>query len=143
MEQNFDHIIDNLRNTKIGASITHGNGLFATSEMEEGFCLGTLDGQLVSWSLYEQMSEEMSSERFHEAFFMEWNAIEQDTLLVRPFRSKYSFINHSRNPNLFLMQEPLRVVTLRPIAQGEELFLDYRKEALNDDYLQGHGKTYL
>ncbi|MFI3254157.1 MAG: SET domain-containing protein [Eubacteriales bacterium] len=144
MEQNlFADIIDNIKGTYIAPSGVHGMGLFASEEMAQGICLGELDGQVMPWALFDKISGKMQGETFQEAFFMEWNALSKDTLLTRPFRTKYSFINHNRIPNLCLKTEPLRVLTLQKISAHEELFLDYRKEDLSDAYLQGHGKTYL
>lgn len=67
----------------------------------------------------------------------------EDTLLVRPFRTKYSFVNHSRTPNVRIARHPLRLVALRDIAEGEEFLLDYREEPLCREHLEGHGATYL
>lgn len=74
---------------------------------------------------------------------MEWNALNKHTLLVRPLRTKYSYINHSRTPNTEILYNPIRVVATKDINPQDELTLDYRKEALPKEYLDGHGKTYL
>lgn len=75
--------------------------------------------------------------------FMEWNALSEDTLLVRPFRTKYSFVNHSRTPNVRILHHPLRLVALRDVAEGEEFLLDYHEEPLRRGCLEGQGATYL
>lgn len=134
-------VIDNISFTYIAPSTVHGRGLFARQPIAQGTILGTLDGQVMSWDQYHRLRATAPCD-IPEMFF-EWNALAPDTLLVRPFRTKYSFINHSRTPNVALARFPLRVVALRGIAQDEELLLDYRKEPLNDEYLNGHGKTYL
>ncbi len=143
MNNEFENIIDNIKPTYISKSSTHGNGLFADADIEKEQCLGTLDGQYMSWKLYDKICAKYQSEHFSDAFFMEWNAITNTLLLTRPFRTKYSFINHSREPNLEIKYEPIRIVALRNIKKGEELLLDYRRENLSDEYLNGHGKTYL
>ena len=71
---------------------------------------------------------------------MEWNAIEKDLLLVRPYRTKYSFINHNRTPNLIIKYNPLRIESFKNILKDEELTLDYRKEPLPDEYIQNKGQ---
>lgn len=66
-------------------------------------------------------------------------------LLVRMFRTKYSFINHSRQPNCRVWMQDGRLVveTLCAIAPGQELTLDYCEEPLPPAYLAGHGATCL
>ena len=135
----FKDVIDNIPKGAIRKSLVHGFGLFAKERIEDSECLGYLDGQRVNWDLYDaRMKEQGESD-----LFVEWNALSEDTLLVRPFRTKYSYINHARTPNAVILNDPMRVVALRVIEQDEEIFLDYRKEQLRKDYLEGHGKTYL
>lgn len=125
-------VIDNLAESYISDSLTHGNGLFSLHDIKQGFVLGELDGQIVDWDLHQ---------KYTKAY--EWNAIPENKLLVRPYRTKYSYINHSRIPNLCLQANPLRVVALRDIAENEELFLDYRKEPLPVEYIERQGRLYL
>lgn len=142
-----DFIVDNIKNTEIAKSDLHGNGLFATADINADEVLTTLDGQYISWEQYKdinkQFDKDFNDEKLKDTIFMEWNAINKDLLLVRAFRTKYSFINHSRTPNAIILQNPLRVATLSNIKKGEEILLDYRKEDLSDEYINGHGKTYL
>ncbi len=128
--ENLDNIVDNIANTKIEKSHLHGLGLFATAPINKGTILCVLDGQYVPATDY-----------FYTVF--EWNVISEDVLLIRPCRTKYSFINHSRTPNIAVTKNPLRVVAVQNIALGEELTLDYRNEPLSEAYLAGHGSTYL
>ncbi len=143
MDNKFENIIDNMHPTYIAKSNVHGHGLFASKEIAANECLGELDGQYISWELYNKISSQITDEQLTNTYFMEWNAITKDLLLTRPFRTKYSYINHSRTPNVEILQNPLRIVTIRKINADEELLLDYRKEELNEEYLKGHGKTYL
>ena len=124
--------IDNLAETYISESKTHGNGLFSLNEIAQGFVLGELDGQIVDWDVHQKYN-----------LSFEWNAISENKLLVRPYRTKYSYINHSRTPNLVLEENPLRVVAIRNIAKDEELSLDYRKEPLPAEYIELKGRLYL
>ena len=127
-------LIDNIDNTKVAPSPLHGYGLFATAGLEAGTLLCNLDGQLVSW-------------RFHQRnpISQEWNAVIQEYLLVRTFKTKYFAINHSREPNVVLTPDhPVSTLrSKRDIQAGEEILLDYRDQPLPEDYLNGHGKTYL
>ncbi len=123
-------IVDNIANSVIKESTIHGLGLFSTADIKKDTIICLLDGQYVPANTF-----------FYNIF--EWNAVSQDTLLIRPCRTKYSFINHSRSPNVGIVLYPLRIVTLVDIACGEEFTLDYRKEQLSPEYLAGHGATYL
>lgn len=134
-------IVDNISNTTIKNSDIHGSGLFATDDIEKGSVLCLLDGQIVSWDSYKKVSSTNHFCQFDDYLFMEWNALDYDVLMIRPFRTKYSFINHSRSPNTILNRYPLAVLTLRKIYTGEELTLDYRKEPLNKEYVAA--ATYL
>ncbi len=125
-------VIDNLVDSEIKQSLLHGLGLFATKKIEKNAVLGHLDGQIVPWEQHQKYRQTL-----------EWNIVEGGALLVRPYRTKYSYINHHRSPNLVLEYAPLRVVALRDIMAEEELTLDYRKEDLPADYIEAKGKYYL
>lgn len=137
------NVVDTIKNTEIKESPVHGMGLFSISGIKKGTVLTELDGQYISWSQYEEISKSFANKGLENTFFMEWNAITTDLLLVRPFRTKYSFINHTRLPNVKVLQNPLRVVAISDINAGDEILLDYREEPLSEDYLKGHGSTYL
>jgi SET domain-containing protein len=142
---NFENVIDNVSKGYIQKSEIHGNGLFANEDIKKGEILGYLDGQLIDWNQYHEIMGSMPkrSEEMIKYVFCEWNALSPTELLVRPLRTKYSFINHSRTPNIKLAYEPLRLVACQYIEKDQEFLLDYRKEPLNEEYLAGHGKTYL
>ncbi len=129
-------IVDNIANTDIKKSQIHGYGLFSTNEIDGGTILCILDGQIVSWDSYDVFFSKNPFGQFNDYLFMEWNALDYNVLMVRPFRTKYSFINHSRTPNLILRRHPVTLMTLRHINPGEELTIDYRKEPLRKEYLE-------
>ncbi len=137
--------VNNLSFTYIDESSIHGFGLFAEADIPKGTLLGVLDGQVMEWDHYDEIVENFRQEIGSAAqyLFMEWNALSETVLLVRPFRTSYSFINHSRTPNLVILRNPLRIVSLRDIQAREELLLDYRREPLRERYLEGHGKAFL
>jgi hypothetical protein len=130
-------IIDNISRTYIDKSPIHGFGLFAETFISEKTELCLLDGQIVPWDVYKDNQD-----------VIEWNALPGEILLLRPWRTKYSLINHSRAPNLKVLSENdggmrLRVVAIKDIQANEELLLDYRDEPLPAGYVSGHGATYL
>jgi len=125
-------VVDNIKNTYISKSGVHGRGLFTESVIEKNTVLCNLEGQVIPYDVYEKYG-----------FIMEWNAITEDSLLIRTLRTKYSYINHSREPNLMIKYNPIRIVAMTDIDIGTELFLDYRKEPLNKKYIDKKGKNYL
>jgi SET domain-containing protein len=130
-------VVDNIRNTEIKKSEIHGYGLFATESIKSGSILCILDGQIVSWSSYDRIAATKPFDDYSCDLLMEWNSLEQDVLLLRPFRTKYSFINHSRKPNVMLNKHPvITLVSVKDIREGEEITIDYRNEPLNDDYIE-------
>jgi len=134
---NETDIIDNIPNTEIAESAIHGKGLFSTVSIPTGAILAVLDGQLIPLAKQYIVSADIC------AAHCEWNAVSEDMLLVRSFRTKYSFINHSLNPNLRLEYNPLRIVVSTDLNRGDELTLDYNNEPLPDEYLKLHGRHFL
>jgi len=68
--------------------------------IKKGTILGFLDGQVMPWAQYNEIMKNTDLGYFNSYIFMEWNALDKNTLLVRAFRTKYSYINHSRKPNV-------------------------------------------
>lgn len=131
----FADVVDNIKSTYIADSQVHGYGLFCENKIPTGNILVCLDGQIIPWDLHEKLN-----------LTSEWNALPDNRLLVRPYKTKYYFINHSRTPNVEVVRkddEQLQVMALRDLVAGEELTLDYRKEPLSEAYKNGHGATYL
>ena len=56
---------------------------------------------------------------YQKYFFMEATTIDRDTYLVRPYRTKYSYINHSRNPNVRLEfnKKNVRLISMKYIQE--------------------------
>ena len=129
-------IVDNIPDTEIRPSAIHGHGLFTTRPFQAGELLATLDGQVINWQSYDQIRSTLPYGDDNNDLFMEWNALSPDTLLIRPFRTKYSFINHGRSANVQRIDAPLRLVTTMAIPAQTELLIDYRNEPLSADYLQ-------
>lgn len=138
--------IDNIRQGIIKPSKIHGYGLFAKNDIDAGDILCFLDGQVVPWNKYVEIQDNISpavEDPFSQYLFMEWNALDEETLLVRTLRTKYSYINHSRFPNTKIYKHPLRIIATENINTDNEILLDYRDEPLNPEYIKNHGSTYL
>ncbi len=137
--------IDNIKNTEIKKSKLHGFGLFATDIIKKDTVLSLLDGQKISIINYNNLVKNISNgvKDYKNYFFMEWNILNKQTYLVRPYRTKYSYINHSRNPNIILINNPLRILAIKNIEVDGELTIDYRKEDLSEEYLNRNDKQFL
>lgn len=138
--------INNIRQGYIAPSEIHGFGLFSNINIDKGDILCILDGQIMSWEKYNSIQKVVSpilTSPYEQYIFMEWNALDEDTLLVRSLRTKYSYINHSQTPNTEIFYHPLRIVAIEDIDKDQEILIDYRKEPLNYEYIKNHGSTYL
>ncbi|KXS55407.1 MAG: hypothetical protein AWU57_186 [Marinobacter sp. T13-3] len=129
-------VVNNIADTRIQVSDIHGYGLFAEKVITEGSVLARLDGQVVSYDFNARTAD-----------FTEWNALPGNRILVRPYRTKYSFINHSRTPNCRVRMDDRHnvvvVEALLDVVPGAELTLDYRKEPLPDSYVSAEVGAYL
>lgn len=145
------HTLANLLGTEIRQeSQAHGFGLFATDDLSADVILGILDGQEIHYNDYDQLHYNLGQGlgRLRTYFFMEWNVLPNEMLLARPFRTFYSYINHSSNPNVRLVHKRailpyFEVITIRNIARDEEIYLDYTKERLPLSYFQQQTSHYL
>jgi SET domain-containing protein len=133
-DNSIGFVVDNIHNTEIKKSKIHGYGLFATTLIKSGSILCILDGQIVSWSSYDRVSSTKPFGDYSDNLFMEWNFLEHNVIMFRPFRTKYSFINHSIDPNVILRRYPVTLISIQDIHKGEEITIDYRKEPLNYNY---------
>jgi SET domain-containing protein len=141
-----ENTINNIRQGYIAPSKIDGFGLFANVDIDKEDILCIFDGQIMSWAKYHEIQENLSSQiksPYEQYIFMEWNALDEETLLVRSFRTKYSYINHARKPNVKIEQYPLRLIAIEDIGKDTEITLDYREEPLNYEYIKNHGSTYL
>ncbi len=106
-----------------------------------------LSGQILSYDDYEKLRARLAPSvgRLHNFFFMEWNALDRDRLLVRPFRTTYSLINHDSCPNLQVNRDgdALFLTVIRDIPCDREFTLDYTKEPLPRGYFDTPYLGYL
>jgi SET domain-containing protein len=137
--------IDNIESTKIGPSSIHGFGLFAKKDIKQNTLLCLLEGQLLDRKDYKRIGDYCKPlvESLDNYLFMECNYVSLEHILVRPFRTKYSYINHSNTPNVSLFYNPIRIEAVAHIKPGDELTIDYTKESLSGEYLSHPDKTFL
>ena len=135
-----ERIVDNIKNTYIDISSIHGFGLFAKKAIQAGAILCELDGQKMDWGHYEKLRKTIN---LGDYIFMEWNALDTKTLLVRAFRTKYSYINHSKTPNVEIKYDPIRIEAVKDISEYDELTIDYSKEPLSEEYKADKEKSFI
>lgn len=119
-------------NAAVRNSPIHGLGLFNTHPLNSGDVLTRLDGQRIVVAYAPGV-----------LFTLEWNALTKTELLVRPIRTSYGYINHSRMPNLAIDDRTQEIRALRRIDAGEELLLDYLDQPLPEAYLNHPNAEYL
>ena len=136
-------IVDNIKNTYIDISSIHGFGLFAKKPIQAGAILCELDGQKMDWDHYEKLRKTINLGEYQDYIFMEWNALDTKTLLVRAFRTKYSYINHSKAPNVEVKYNPTRIEAVKDIGEHDELVIDYSKEPLSEEYKTDKEKSFI
>lgn len=137
--------LDNILNTQIAASEIHGFGLFAGKYIKRNTLICLLEGQILDRDVYKKIGDFCKPEldSLDDYFFMECNYISQEDILVRPLRTKYSYINHSKSPNVKIFSEPFRIEAISDIEEGQELTIDYTNEHLSNEYLSRPEKAFL
>ena len=137
--------LNNIQDTKINNSNIHGFGLFATNKIRKGSILCNLEGQILNQETYNNISNQLKPSvlDIEKYLFMECNYINETEILVRPFRTKYSYINHSFTPSVAIKYFPIRIVAIADIELGDELTINYRCEPLTKNYLARPEKQFL
>jgi hypothetical protein len=114
---------DNGPDTYVKKSGVDGFGLFAAKDFNPGDVV--VDYNLFPASWYKMKYADLTQEQIaRNAYVM----IDSEHCLTNDKRSKFSFINHSREPNCDWIIRDRVIVAAQPIFQDEELFIDYRME---------------
>lgn len=116
-------ILQNILDVEIRASKIHGLGLFSSIERPLGAILCHLDGQVIDAS----MSEFVIWEH-------EWNGIGGEYVLARGIQTLYSFINHSKNPNLCIHPKTFILYAAMYVEKDSELTLNYLENGVPSVY---------
>ena len=116
--------IETIPGTEVAGSGIQGRGLFARRAWSRGDLLGTLDGQIVDVTRHPGVIDAL-----------EWNALSEQLLLVRPVRTSYGFMNHCTAPNVAIDVDGRTMRAGRAIAPGDELTLDYFAQPVPAAYL--------
>lgn len=136
-------VSDDIKNSYIDINSNGTFGLFAKKPIQAGAILCELDGQKMDWGHYEKLRRTINLGEYQDYIFMEWNALDPKTLLVRAFRTKYSYINHSKMPNVEIKYNPIRIEAVKDISEYDELTIDYSKEPLSEEYKADKEKSFI
>lgn len=115
--------LDNAPDTYVGISSVDGHGLFASRDFMKGEVI--VDYGMFAEVWYEISYSELTSEKIDKSRFV---MIDEDRCITSDKISKFGYLNHSRNPNCYCDFEKKKVISIKNIGKGEELFIDYRVE---------------
>lgn len=127
MEEYSKIIIDNddAPYTHVEKSSVSGYGLFASKYINKGDLV--IDYRMFpkDWCkiLYTQLSEEQI---IRNSYVM----LNDEECITSDKWSKFSYINHSREPNCDWVLSMHKIIANKDIKAGEELFIDYRLEPM-------------
>ncbi len=130
------NLVNNAPKCEPRRSRIHGMGLFAKVpiEADEPF-MSLHEGRIVPVSSYLKDQSGLVAD--------EWNALSEETLLIRSPRTFYYCINHQPNPNCVVDLQRRQVIARVAIAPNQEITLDYLSEPPPKPYLEAHGASYL
>jgi hypothetical protein len=114
---------DNAPDTYVKKSIIEGFGLYASKEFKFGDLI--IDYNLFPENWYKMKYVDLSEEQIRKNWYV---MIDNQNCITSDKYSKFSYINHSRNPNCFWNVDKRIISADRDIQKDEELFIDYRLE---------------
>ena len=86
-----------IKNTVVLESSIHNWGLWATETIPKGTLLCTLQGQIMTLKEYDDF---IKSNQYPQSCFIEKALLDENRIIAIPFRTSYSFINHSDNEEM-------------------------------------------
>ena len=105
---------------RVGESIIAGRGLVASASLSAGTVVVRLGGQLVTADELHRLFEAAATS----GEYVDTFAVGVDLHLVLPTQTNAHYANHSCNPLMWPVSA-FELATLRPIARGEEVTIDY------------------
>jgi SET domain-containing protein len=114
---------DNAPDTIVKESSIEGFGLFASRDFKKGELI--VDYNLFPENWYNMKYADLSEEQIKKNWYV---MIDNELCITSDKYSKFSYINHSRNPNCFWDIDKRIIIADKDIQKDEELFIDYRLE---------------
>jgi uncharacterized protein len=110
---------------RVRRSSVHGRGVFAVADLPAGEHLVEYGGEIIPWEVAHERYADSDADEGHTYFFDRG-----DGTVIDGGRGGNTsrFINHGCDPNCETIDDEGRIFieTIRPIAAGEELFIDYQ-----------------
>ncbi|MBW4481327.1 MAG: SET domain-containing protein [Tildeniella torsiva UHER 1998/13D] len=123
----LEHLIDNAPKCRPGESQIHGYGLIAFEVIKEGeIVIDFNDPNLYT----EKKFSDLEPWRLEGG---KYTGISEEKCLVSEAFTKYSLLNHSRQPNAVSNFKARHIVAIRDIFPGEEVTVDYRLEPVSPE----------
>ena len=109
--------------TYVKESSVEGYGLFASNNIKRGDLV--IDYRMFPKDWKKLKYTELSPEQIRKNWYVMLN---DEECITSDKYSKFSYINHSRNPNCDWILNIHKIVANQDIKKDEELFIDYRLE---------------
>jgi len=118
-------IIDNddAPHTYVKESTVEGYGLFAAKDFIKHELV--IDYRLFPRDWKKKLFTELSEEQIRKNWYV---MLSDEECIASDKWSKFSYINHSREPNCAWVLSIHKIIANRDIKKDEELFIDYRLE---------------
>jgi len=108
-------------------SLVHGKGIFAAKSIPEEHLILVIEGEVIDGNECERREEEENN------VYIFWNG--DECYIDTNNTSHIKYINHDCDPNCYVDdgdERSLKLVSLRPINEGEELTIDYGYDEIYD-----------
>ena len=109
--------------TYVKESSVEGYGLFAAKDIKKDDLV--IDYRMFPKDWYKTRYVDLSEEQIRKNWYVMLNSEE---CIASDKWSKFSYINHSREPNCEWVLNIHKIIANRDIKKDEELFIDYRAE---------------
>lgn len=124
--EDYNEIIienDDAPDTHVEKSNVSGYGLFASKDFNKGDLV--IDYRMFPRDWYKILYIQLSEEQIRKNWYV---MLSDEECITSDKWSKFSYINHSREPNCDWVLSIHKIIANRDIKAGEELFIDYRLE---------------
>ena len=109
--------------TYVKESSVEGYGLFAAKDIKKDDLV--IDYRMFPKDWRKTRYVDLTEEQIRKKWYVMLNSEE---CITRDKWSKFSYINHSREPNCEWVMNIHKIIANRDIKKDEELFIDYRSE---------------
>lgn len=109
--------------TYVKESRVAGYGLFASKDIKKGDLV--IDYAMFPKDWYKTRYIDLTEEQIRRKWYV---MLDCEDCITSDKYSKFSYINHSRNPNCDWEIKIRKIIANKDISKDEELFIDYRVE---------------